>query len=266
MRSFTDEEFDVMLRELTVNDPPSFQMLAVIAEKTLRSSIVRWCREDKRLAGRQLEDDIMQTTIMRMMQKCITGFFLRTDKLNDDPEGFNKWMFEVARNMTRDFADSQGRLDGRERGFEEGEAENIAAEDDTEREAADERLAAAFAIIIDADVKIYKILTWLAECAFIIEHGKTKIESNAVLAEEFAEKTLRELCDTVYEFAENIPWMNFTPQQRRKIQAALCEPYENGKTYGETKYKEFFMKKDGKATISDWMNRMDGMIKRRLIR
>ena len=28
------------------------------------------------------------------------------------------------------------------------------------------------------------------------------------------------------------------------------------------KYSEFFMKKGGKATISDWVNRMNNMIKR----
>lgn len=262
MKSFTVEEFDQMVRELTEYDPPSFRTLINIAEKTLRPSIVKWCREDKRLSGRQFEDDIMQETLIRLVQKCITGFFYRTDDINYNPDGFRNWMFEVAHNIKRDFAKRQSKLDLRERGFEDGEEENVPAEDESEAEAVRERLAEAFELILDSDIKIYKILTWLAQCVFVIEYGMPRKDSNAMLADQFADKTLYELCDTVYSFAERIPWMNFTPTHKKKIADALAEEFKNGKTYGQSRYRDFFMKKDGKATISDWINRMNGYIKR----
>ncbi len=261
MTNFTIEEFDLIIRELTEYDPPSFHTLIAVADRTLRPSVTKWCREDKRLAGRQLEDDVMQETLLRLIQKCITGFFYRTDEINYDPEGFRNWMFEVALNIKRDFALRQSRRDLRERCFDEGEEENI-PDERSDNDAVTERLAAAFGLILDSDVKIYKILTWLAQCAFVIEYGVARKDSNGMLAEQFADKTLYELRDTVYEFAGRIPWMNFTPEHKRKIEEALSEEYREGMTYGQSKYRDFFMKKDAKATISDWINRMNGYIKR----
>ena len=261
MRRFTDEEFNAMVTELTVSDPPSFHTLISIAAKTLKPAMAKWCREDRRLAGRQYEDDILQETLIRLMKTCVTHFLYRTNELNNDPEGFKNWMFEVALNIKRDFSQKVARHDNCERGFEDGEEENIAEKND-ENNAVSERLEKAFAVILDSDVKIYKILTWLAQCVFIVEYGITKKQSNDALVDTFAEKTLYDMRDEVYKFAEGIPWMNFSEAHKRKIETALSEEYDNGKTYGETKYKEFFMKKEGKATISDWVNRMNGIIRR----
>jgi hypothetical protein len=49
---------------------------------------------------------------------------------------------------------------------------------------------------------------------------------------------------------------------QRHLQEALDAPYDRQRCYGHVKYREFFMKKGGKATISDWVNRMNSMIKR----
>lgn len=39
MRPFTDEEFEIMISEMTDKDHPSFDMLCSIAKKTLRSKV-----------------------------------------------------------------------------------------------------------------------------------------------------------------------------------------------------------------------------------
>ena len=267
MRNFTDSEFDIMVAELTVYDPPSFDMMLNIVEKTLARAIKKWCAEDKRLAGRQLEDDIMQETKLRVMKTCVTHFLKRTDELNNDPDGFSNWLYEVALNIKRDFANRQEKHDNRERGFEEGELDYIGdpdSEKNESREAVNERLAAAFAVVLDSGISIYKILTWLAQCVFIIEYDVAKKDSNEMLVEEFSEKTLYEMRDSVYSFAEGIPWMVFTAEHKKKIDDALAEEYEDGKTYGETRYKDFFMVKQGKATISDWIYRVNEIIKKKM--
>ena len=261
MRRFTDEEFAAMVRELTVSDPPSFHTLISIATKTLTPSINKWCRTDKRLSGRQYEGDILQETLIRLIKTCVTHFLYRTDELNNDPDGFQNWMFEVAMNIKRDFANRESRRDNCEVNIDDIEEKSFSDKSDEDDSVAD-RLEKAFNVILDSDVKIYKILTWLAQCVCIVQYGITKKQSNDTLIDSFAEKTLCDMRDDVYRFAEDVPWMNFSPEHKRKIDAALAEEHEPGKTYGETKYKEFFMKKEGKATISDWVNRMNGIIRR----
>ncbi len=261
MRRFTDEEFAAMVTELTVSDPPSFHTLISIATKTLTPAIRKWCREDGRLSDRQYEDDILQETLIRLLKTCVTHFLYRTDELNNDPDGFRNWMYEVALNIKRDFANKVSSRDNCECSIDDVEEKSLSDRND-DGDAVTERLEKAFAVILDSDVKIYKILTWLAQCVCIVSYGITKKESNDTLIDAFAEKTLYNMRDDVYKFSENVPWMTFTDDHKRKIDAALSEEYAPGKTYGETKYKEFFMKKEGKATISDWVNRMNGIIRR----
>ena len=104
---FTREEFDAMVNELLYENPISFNMLCRIAEKTLRPSVVNWCRNEDCLRGRGYEDDIMQEIHLRLMKTVVTYFLLRDGiegPYNNDPEGFEDWIFCVAANLKRDFA------------------------------------------------------------------------------------------------------------------------------------------------------------------
>lgn len=54
-----------------------------------------------------------------------------------------------------------------------------------------------------------------------------------------------------------------------KKSSALCEKKREGNvSYGETKYRNFFMKHNGevsgKKSISDWVNRINNMIRRHI--
>lgn len=48
-----------------------------------------------------------------------------------------------------------------------------------------------------------------------------------------------------------------------KINKDLEVKFKN-RPIGEAKYKECFMKKRGKVSISDWVNRMNNLIERRI--
>lgn len=267
---FTKEEFDTMVQELLYQESVSFDMLCSIAEKTLRPSVKYWCRTEDCLRGRGYEDDIMQEIYLRLMKTTVAYFLLREGidgPYNDDPEGFEDWMFRVADNLKRDFANKVRSRDFKTEYIDDPSLASVSDSGHTEEDDHTERLMQAFSIVLSADLSVYKILTWLAQFIFILDSNVTKIESNELIISAFENKTLYEMYDMLLSAAKRIPWIVITQQQNEKILAALRKKREDGVSYGETVYKNFFMKHSGevsgKKSISDWMNRMNNMIKRK---
>lgn len=104
---FTTEEFETMVHELLYSQPVSFDTLCQMADKTLSPSIINWCKLEDCLRGRGFEDDIMQEIHLRLMKTTVDYFLLReriNGPYNNNPESFENWMFRVADNLKRDFA------------------------------------------------------------------------------------------------------------------------------------------------------------------
>lgn len=269
---FTRDEFNVMVNELLYKDPISFDMLCQIAEKTLRPSVANWCKTEDCLRGRGYEDDIMQEIYLRLMKTTVDYFLLRDDiegPYNDNPEGFEDWIFFVAKNIKRDFANKIRNRDFTTDDIDDpaiGEIPSGDYEDDTEENV--DRLKQAFSIVLSSDVGIYKVLTWLAQFIFILELDISKIKSNELIIAAFENKNLYDMYDMILTASNKIPWIVITREQNEKILEALRKKRTGNVSYGETKYKDFFMKHNGevsgKKSISDWMNRMNDMIKRRV--
>ncbi len=257
-----------MISEMTDESHPSFDMLCSIADKTLRSKVKYWCATDPVLSDRDVAEDIMQNIFCRLIKTTITHFLKRKDcdgQNTRDPDGFKSWMFKVAENIKNDTAKSLRNRDFKTRGFEDGEEEQIpeAQSDDEYEIYRREKLAEAFQIVLDSDARVYKVLTLLAQSLFILEYDITRIQSNYAIISAFSEKSLFEMRDIVLKFACKIQWIVITPKQIDKINRALNAELNNIRI-GEIKYKDFFMKKGGKASISDWINRMDKLIESRM--
>lgn len=267
MRTFSDGEFRQMTVELLCDETPRFDTLCLLADKTLRHSVCRWCAEDAALAGGRYEDDIMQETLLRLIRCVVSGFLLRDGpdgEINDDPDGFYRWMFTVARNVKRDFSNRVRKVGFTVRTFEEGEEDLIPDDTPTaDGNACDrELLRRAVAVVLDADVHVCKVLTWLAQCLFMIRADLSRIRANDKILREFENKTLYEMRDLLAVAATEIPWLSVSKEQFRKIDRELDRPFSDNRKTGEIRYKEFFMKKGGKATISDWVNRINSLIRR----
>ena len=268
MRLFTDEEFEMMISEMTNDDHPTYNMLCTIAEKTLRPKIKYWCTVDSVLCGRGMEDDIMQEVFIRLIKTTVTHFLMKEDhngESNRNPDKFKSWMFKVAENIKRDIANSLRIRELKTRLLEsEEKVQLFENEKYYDVETYDyEILAEAFKIVLESDVMVYKVLTWLAQSLFIIQFDVTKIQSNEVIISSFGEKSLFEMRDILFDFAKKIEWVIISPVQKERISRALNAEL-NGKTIGEIKYKDFFMKKGGKASISDWVNRMNRLVESRM--
>lgn len=270
--NFSKEEFDVMVEELLCSDPISFDMLCNLAEKTLRSKVKVWCQADDTLRGRGYEDDIMQEVSIRLMKTTVTHFLLKEGvggPVNVDPKGFSSWMTTVAKNLKRDFANRIRGIDFKTENIDSTgmKAKLVRCEKNMDTESI-QLLRQAFCVVLSSDIKVYKILTWLAQFIFIVDYDATKINSNKKIIELFENKTLFEMYTMLRVFTSQIEWIEISESQHKKIMSDLQEPWDEKRVYGEICYSEFFMKvngeKSGKKSISDWMNRMSNMLCRKI--
>ena len=266
-RPFTDEEYERMISELTDAEQPSYYTLCEIADRAFRARVKAWCASDLDLRGRDMENDIMQEIFLRLIKTTVTHFLKRKDhngEINRNPDEFMRWITTVAKNIKRDAAGAIRNRDYREPGSDDGPGGLPAPPnaDDDENEYRQMTLAEAFQIVLDSDGSVYKILTWLAQSLYIITFDLTKIQATDALVALFSERTLFEMRDSVFACATMIDWINITPEQTERINQML-NTASGDQLLGEKKFEEFFMKKGGKASVSDWVNRMNKLIARR---
>ena len=268
---FSQEEFDRMVQEVLYTTPSRYDTLCDMAQRLLTPMVAGWCRKDSCLRGRGLEEDILNDVLLHLMKTVVHGFLLREGiegPYNNDPEGFEKWVSLVAHNRHRDFAERVRRADFRTASEEALDSVGVCDESMEERHARLCQLRQAFDLVMSADAGVYKVLTWLAQVIFITEKGMAHHTANALIVTVFENKTLFEMYGVILTASRRIPWMIISPQQHKRVMAALQKPWDDELTYGEVKYGVFFMKYRGevagKKSVSDWINRMNGMLRRRL--
>jgi len=230
-----------------------------------------WCSLEDCLRGRGYEEDLMQEIHLRLMNTTVDYFLLRQGidgPVNNDPQGFHAWMIEVAKNLKKTFVNRVRSMDFKTQDLSRADVEGVPDDTFEQMQERIERLKAAFTLVLAADVGIYKVLTWLAQFVVILDSRVTKKESNDLIVQTFEDKSLYEMYDMILSASVRIPWIVVTKEQNDAILTALQEPWEGDISYGEAKYKMFFMKHNGevsgKKSISDWVNRMNSMIKRKL--
>lgn len=160
--------------------------------------------------------------------KTIVDYFLSRNGVkktyNDNPEGFEDWIFRVAENLKRDFANRVRNRDFKTEDIDNPVIGDISSDDyidGCESEERIERLKQAFFIVLSSDVGVYKVLTWLAQFVFILDENVTKIKSNELIIAAFEEKTLYDMYDMLLNASKKIPWIVVTKEQNEKILCAL---------------------------------------------
>ena len=265
---FTSDEFNIMVTELLHTEPSRFDMLCHIANKTLQDYVTSKCLQYPVLRGTECEHDIMQNIHLRLIQVTVMDFFFKDPDYT--PQKFQAWLFTVAKNLIIDYVRSTTR---KAAALTDAESTPEAGEwDEPSYEYNDhvERLKQALAIVLSADVNIYKVLTWLAQFVFMLQYGTTRIKTNDKIIDTFTSKNLFEMYEIILQAAEIIPWLTITQEQHQRILDALNQPWHDGRPYGVIPYGEFYMCKngeqDGKKSISDWTNRINSIIKKKLSR
>lgn len=266
---FTEDEFDIMVRELLYEETVRYDMLCHIAFKVLPRIVECLCASRDCLRGQGYEDDILQDAVIRLMNTTIDSFLLKEGSNGENlhnPHGFSGWIHKVTENIVNDYTKTVAKRQCRTVPLDILNPETIPApeQDPGEAEERIQKLREAVDIVLSVDAGIYKVLTWLAQFVTILDRDITKIRSNEVLIAEFENKTLREMYDAVLQASRRIPWLSLSQEQKDRILAKLEKPWKAGIPYGDVAYRTFFMKSKGEASgkksISDWVNRMNGRI------
>ena len=265
---FTEEEFRTMVNELLFCESPCHETLVWIADKTLRATVIRWCNTDSRLKNGEHWEDLLQEIMVRLIKTTVPSFLLHKDvegPYNDDPVGFQKWMFTLAGNMKEDYAK---RVFLREsRAIPIDEVNPPAGPTFSDSDHRTERLQMALNVVLSDDINVYKTLTWLAQFVFMLSGDMTKIRSNELIISTFKDKTLNEMYHMLLHASARIAWLEINATQQERLRSKLSLEYASGVPYGEVKYEAFFMKvkgePSGKKSISDWVNRINDRIRKK---
>lgn len=276
---FTETEFDLMVEDLLLGTPPTFVPLYTLAEKTVKPYLCNLVRQNGYLRGGSHEEDVFQNTVIRLVKVTVTGFLLRGGPeggVNRDPEGFEDWMFAVARNMYNDYVrefarhgvavnrDSEtvvGQSDGEEPMDTLIEEETLTL--------TEERLSRAFSAVLESGRGVYMILAWMAQSLCVLLSDRRRLDANRYLVEKFSEMPLERMYRVVLKASARVPWLRISKEQKNKIEEKLRKTARDGVTYGEIPFGEFYMTDkhgtpNGKKSISDWVNRLDEVVSKRL--
>ena len=267
MRVFTDEEFQQMICEVDC-DNPKYETLCKIADKVLTPTAIKWCSGGI-LKGRYTPEDLMNDIHIKLIQKISTGFlrnYRSGGDINNNPDGFNSWLFEVAHNLIFDKTKKAKSKQGKDVKYEAADKEPHYLEEDfdEEEEIRQQALTKAFNIVLNSDRKVYITLTWIAQSLFVIQYDLKRPEATEMIIKEFQTKSLFDMWKIIIAFSKRVSWLTVTSAQRQRISTALCSPLKDDLLLGDVRYEEFFMSKGDKQTISDWVNRIDNMIKGRM--
>ncbi len=263
MTYFTEEEFYELLTELSEGNPDGYVTLYHIAEKTLKKTVYGWCSRSKTTRG--YEEDVMQEVHMRLIKKCVTGFLMKDGVLNDNPEGFKSWMFTVARNIYNDFAKKLSSEpfdttdasdeDAPEPDYEDPDNE-LYNEDDYDYDA----LNGYFEFVLESSSEIHITMTWLAVMFAVLRGGLNRSEATVYVTTVFGNATMDELFNFIVKSSDKVLWLNISEGLIERMKSRLDKTDSEGRRTGSKKYNEFYMKKGDKASVSDWVNRMNDRI------
>lgn len=262
MNFFTIEEFDRMYSEIVIESPIRYDTMLEIAERMLKGSVCKWCNDDPYLCGEDHIDEVMQLIRIRLYQKCVTGFFLRNGEPNYDPEGFKNWIFTVALNVKRDYAKKVRRTSFKEGVEPDGfdPSDPTGGDDHAVSDEELEKLNRAFQIVIGHPSKVHIVLTWLAMMLLIAARGVSKIEATDALVRAFDSMTLDAMLDMILRYQTAIPWLQLDEADLVSLKERLNKTDQNGVRLGNRVYHDFFMKKGGKASVSDWIYRINQIV------
>lgn len=127
-----------------------------------------------------------------------------------------------------------------------------------------ETLRSAFDIVIAEKSEIYIRLAWLGVAVFMIFGNMTKIASTNAIYEKFEKLPMKEYYKAIVNAADYIHWLTLTDEQKQLLEAELNKvSSKTGKTYGDSLFSDFYMKKGGPASISDWINKLNERIRGR---
>lgn len=125
-----------------------------------------------------------------------------------------------------------------------------------------ERLKRCLDAILRSKIATHKTVTWIAYQVLVNLHGNTRKDTTRWMAAKLGDKTLEEIFAMAYRYADRFVWLRLEDYQLSVVHEMFDAVTEDGRRVGELKYCECFMRKGGRASISDWLNRFNAVMER----
>ncbi len=266
--------YNALVNDICALENPQYNNLIIFVENFLKQRIKNWCYSDSILSGGRHYEDVMQEVLIRIIKKCEDKFFKpvgnKTEKTCDE---FKAWCTTVAKHyfITYCVKEKKRKEVALTLSIDTGAKENAAlavnevyevqADLDEDRS----HLKNCFVIVLNLKSSPHIILTWLAVSLFMIKNDTSKIKSTHLLAEKFSAMSLYEMWDIVVNLLMEFEWLNLSADQLQIQKNKLDKIHvKTGKTTGDMKYSEFYMSKGPEMSISDWINRVNSQIKKKI--
>ena len=271
MYTITEEDVRNIAAELTGGRRFAVSPLYEVMLKTSYRAICAKCRGAACLRGRAVEEDIFQDVYIGVWTHAYRVLFT-DDGLNTDPGAFARWLAAVTNNRVRDYIRAASAQDVRtepHRAGEDGEDEDpllrvAAPAPSAERDRARELLCAAAGAVMGAGASVYIDLAWLAHALLVLAEGEERGRASRLVARRYGDLTLAGMYVSVVRGLRAVGWLRLGPAALGRMKRRLLERSENGAVYGRRPFSSFFMKKGGEASVSDWVNRVNGRIRKKL--
>ncbi len=265
--AIAQKEFDIMVQEMIGGDTPQYDMLIEIAEQVLRPHIKRWMFKLPALKQYGTDDDIMNDVHVLLITRTISSFLLKNganEPVNNDPDGFCAWIYTVARNHVWSLFRDKINPDQKHLApilLEELGVDIFEEMAEIERGRSD--LNDSFSKVMGMNTAIYKKLTWAAQFVIIASTNRAKHHTSDLIDKRFSEVSLFAMYKMIKMAARrNVHWMELSPELDEMVLFELNKTDDDGNLYGDELYKNFYMAKGGKASISDWINRINTILRR----
>ena len=263
-----------MASGMTGGSTDGYLSLFDISEAFLKPFVTKTTRRFPSLSSGEFDEDIYHDILLCLIKTSVDRFLYKDGTFNNDPEGYLKWSYTLAKNIIYNYARKQRVRTVREQPLPENESDSyMLAERDPELASigVSDTLEECFKAAVYSDSAIYIIIIWLLRAVLLAEAvnlpGLTHIDDPGKAADYivsfFSEKTLGEIYAVLVVSSKSLPWMDFEGAEGERMDGLLSAPFD-GVPIGERKLCEFYMKKGDKATISDWVNRMNVRIRRSL--
>ena len=249
-----------------------YESVVIFAKEHLQYHIKSWCKGNYVLRSGTHYEDVLQEICFHIAKKCDRFFFSTEGK--KDCEGFKSWCYTVARNYFNTYfkkvkkdADDNESYIKRESKINRADSEEI--EDVVERNESLEvdrnELSKVFLIVLNLKAKPHIVMTWLAVSLFMLTNNCNRSEATHMVANKFTDYRLFEMFNSITKSIKKYDWLKITTNDIAIIFTNLQKPnMDSSKITGEMLYGNFYMKKGPEMSISDWVNRVNEQILKRV--